>query len=165
MKVILTLILLVVISATGHASGCHETPGWAGMVQAEIQLERDGETISRTVRLADEAAERAAGYQWVCPEQARDTAVLFVFPRAISSAFHMRNVYVPLDIHFFDRQGKQVDAFVMRPEPPGHAARPRYYLASKPFSYALEIARPQTDALQSAPANLRLLVESSNINP
>lgn len=132
------------------------------MQQAQIRLLQDDEIITRSVRVADEASERAAGYQWICPEQARDTAVLFVFPQAIPSAFHMRNVYVPLDIHFFDQQGNQVDAQVMRPEPPGHPLQHRYYLSAEPFMYALEIARPQADALQSAPARLRLLVESLN---
>ena len=62
----------------------------------------------------------------------------------------------------FDEQGRQVDAMVMQAETPGHTERPRYYQASGPFRYALEIARTPTHDLQSAPAPMRLMVDSLN---
>lgn len=162
MKPISLLFLVLLYSTSVQADGCYTTPGWEAMQTRQITLEREGDIVRLDVRQADTAKTRAAGYQWVCPEQAEGTAVLFIFPRSLPSAFHMRNVFVPLDIHFFDEQGRQVDAMVMQAEPPGHPERPRYYQASGPFRYALEIARAPTHDLQSAPAAMRLLIESLN---
>lgn len=154
--------LLIALSAASPimAEECHSTPGWEAMETAEIRLMAGDVVQSRIVRIADDASERAAGYQWICAEQALGTAVLFVFPKMLPSAFHMRSVYVPLDIHFFDERGVQVDAMVMQPEPPGHPGRSRYYQSAGSFRYALEIARPVEDDLQSTPAPKRLLIES-----
>ena len=132
------------------------------MERMQVQLLREPgqEVFTLSVRKADSAQERAAGYQWICEADALDTAVLFVFPRLVPSAFHMRNVLVPLDIHFFDETGRQVDAMVMRPEPPGADIKPRYYRPGGSFRYALEIARPHSHDLESTPAPLRLQVDS-----
>jgi len=142
------------------AKSCHVTPGWESMSRAQLMLEQAGEKSLFSVRIADNAAKRAAGYQWICPNDAENTAVLFVFPRMVPSAFHMRNVYVPLDIYYFDDAGNQVDAMSMRPEPPGQGLKPRYYQPDGPFRYALEIARPQSHNLNSVPVPMRLLVDS-----
>lgn len=156
----LSLLILVLFSSPVVAKGCHITPGWEAMAGNTIVLKQAGEKTTMTVRIADNASKRAAGYQWVCEKDADNTAILFVFPGMIPSAFHMRNVYVPLDIYFFDDAGNQVSAMVMRPEPPGQGMEPRYYKPAGPFRYALEIARPQTHDLGSTPAPMRLLVDS-----
>ncbi len=156
----LSLLILVLFSSPVVAKGCHITPGWEAMAGSTIVLKHAGEKTTIPVRIADNASKRAAGYQWICEKDTDNTAVLFVFPRMIPSTFHMRNVYVPLDIHFFDDAGNQVDAMVMRPEPPGQGIEPHYYKPVGPFRYALEIARPQTHDLDSTPAPMRLLVDS-----
>jgi uncharacterized membrane protein (UPF0127 family) len=157
---ILSLLILDLFSSSAFAQGCHITPGWEAMSDGEITLNQDGKNFSLGVRIADKPRPRAAGYQWICEQDAASTAVLFVFPKAIHSTFHMRNVYVPLDIHFFDAAGNQVDAMVMRPEPPGQGITPRYYQPGGAFRYALEIARPQTHQLDSTPEPMRLLPDS-----
>ena len=158
----LGLVLPLLFAPSLKAEDCHVTPGWESMeiVAVELSREPSQELFEMSVRKADSAAKRAAGYQWICERDALDTAVLFVFPRTVPSAFHMRNVYVPLDIHFFDSTGQQVDAMVMRPEPPGSNLEPRYYRPAGSFRYALEVARPHSHDLESAPARLRLLVDS-----
>jgi uncharacterized membrane protein (UPF0127 family) len=156
----LILPCLVLFSSLASAQQCHVTPGWEAMSESEVLLEVGGETLSLLVRIADGAQERAAGYQWICERDATNTAVLFVFPKMIHSTFHMRNVYTPLDIYFFDDAGNQVDAMAMRPEPPGQNLEPQYYQPGGPFRYALEIARPQTHQLNSTPAPMRLLIDS-----
>ncbi len=162
MKIIPLLLLVLLFSSPARAERCHVTSAWEAMPLRQIGLDRGDDIVSIEARLADNASTRAAGYQWICPEQAQGTAVLFIFPDSLPSAFHMRNVYVPLDIHFFDTQGRQVDAMVMQAEPPGHPGRPRYYQASGPFRYALEIARTPAHDLQSVPAPMRLLLDSLN---
>ncbi len=153
------LLVMVFIVPLANAQGCQLTPGWGSMRKAEITLKQNAEYISMVVRVAENSQQRRAGYQRICEQDAANTAVLFVFPKSIHSYFHMRNVYVPLDIYFFDAAGNQVDAMVMRPEPPGRDITPRYYQPDGAFRYALEIARPQTQ-LDSVPAPMRLLPES-----
>jgi uncharacterized membrane protein (UPF0127 family) len=156
----LILLSLLLSSPLTSAQQCHVTPGWDTMSEGEVLLERSGETLSLAIRIADGARERAAGYQWICERDALNTAVLFVFPKMINSTFHMRNVYTPLDIYFFDDTGNQVGAMVMRSEPPGQGLDPQYYQPGGAFRYALEIARPQTHQLNSTPAPMRLLIDS-----
>lgn len=142
------------------AQACHLTTGWNDMPTQTIRVSSDAVEKDLSARIADSNSERAAGYQWICASAAEDTAVLFVFPKSFSSAFHMRNVFVPLDIYFFDETGQQVAAMVMRPEPPGQGIEPRYYHPQAAFQYALEIARPQDYDLQSTPKPLRLVIDS-----
>jgi uncharacterized membrane protein (UPF0127 family) len=130
------------------------------MNSGEIKLEKAGRTFSLPIRIADNSSKRAAGYQWICEADSNNTAVLFKFSEMVPSAFHMRNVYIPLDIYFFDDSGEQIDAMVMRPEPPGQGINPRYYQPVSAFRYALEIARPQTHDLKSTPTPMRLLIDS-----
>jgi uncharacterized membrane protein (UPF0127 family) len=159
-QLMLPLLMLALCSPLANAQGCHLTPGWEAMNKGEITLNQNGENISLVVRIADRSRQRAAGYQWICEQDAANTAILFVFSKTIHSTFHMRNVFVPLDIYFFDAAGNQVDAMVMRPEPPGQDITPRYYQPDGAFRYALEIARPQTHQLDSAPAPMHLLPDS-----
>ena len=130
------------------------------MESRQIEVRSAGRILTLEARIADSNNERAAGYQWICGDDAKDSAVLFIFPAMIESAFHMRNVIVPLDIHFFDAEGVQVDSMVMRPEPAGVEVEHRYYRPASGFQYALEIARPANHDLQSTPALLQLLIHS-----
>lgn len=154
------LLILAFYSSLVSAQECHVTPGWETMNSREIMLNQNGENASLVVRVADNRRQRSAGYQWICEKDAANTAVLFVYPNMIHSYFHMQNVFVPLDIYFFDAAGIQVDAMVMRPEPPGQDLKPRYYQPDGPFQYALEISRPQSHQLDSTPAPMRLLPDS-----
>lgn len=132
------------------------------MEVGRIELQSADQLRTLNVRIADDKDERAAGYQWICEPDAQGSAVLFVFSRQKASAFHMRNVWVPLDIYFFDDTGAQVDAMVMRPEPPGAPIKPRYYQPRGTFRYALEIARPANHDLESIPVPVRLVSTKFN---
>ena len=136
------------------------TAGWANMQLGTTALEVAGQWQSVTTRIADDAAERAAGYQWICPSSAQDSAVLFIFPQPLLASFHMRNVFVPLEIGFFDADGRLVGVRHMTPEPPssgpGRGLGGRYYRPDAAFKYALEMPRTaQSSALFSQP-QLRL---------
>jgi len=154
----LSMLVFMLFSAYVSAQECHRTPGWDSMRIGKINLEKAGQVFSLTVRVADNDTERTAGYQWSCEADARDTAVLFIFPKMLNGAFHMRHVYIPLEIYFFDEVGKQVDAMVMRAEPPGQGVEPSLYRPAASFRYALEIARPTDYEVTSSLVPMRLVL-------
>ncbi|MGU9958256.1 MAG: DUF192 domain-containing protein [Arenicellales bacterium WSBS_2016_MAG_OTU3] len=118
---------------------CRETPGWASMQTANVVLTGpEGQQFELAVRLADDGVERAAGYQHTCPQAAEGTAVLFLFTQPLSSRFHMRNVYVDLDIAFINATGGLIDLQRMLAEPPGSPRKPTLYGPKQIFQYALE---------------------------
>lgn len=123
-----------------NPDGCHaQTEGWQSMTSSQIGLNVDGELRMLTVRLADDNRERAAGYQWLCETDAAASAILFEFPEDVHTAFHMRNVFVPLVIAFFDAAGKKVETLYMGAEPPGYDQPAQYYRPATAYRYALEI--------------------------
>ncbi len=145
--VLINLILpLVACGQSSDPNACRpETPGWLSMDEREITLVSVKGEQQMMVRVADDGAERAAGYQWICADSAEGSAVLFVFPQPFLAAFHMRNVFVPLTIAFFDERGALVDLLHMAPEPAGLNQPGNYYKAKSKFKYALEL--PEGDEL------------------
>ncbi len=123
--------------AAGEARCRISTMGWDVMKQHTLSFSSDAGTQTLAVRVADEGVEHAAGYQWICPESAADTAILFVFPVESRSVFHMRNVFVDLDIGFFDVAGQLVDVKAMQAE--ANSPKGRTYQAKSAYRYALEI--------------------------
>ncbi len=119
--------------------------------------------LELSTRLADEAHERRAGYQWICPEEAENTAALFPFGGMIHTSFHMRNVYVPLVILFFDYQGDLVDAMRMLPEA-RTVGKPQYYRAKGPFQYALELSEGFTASRLLNSPDVKLDIEASALH-
>ena len=93
------------------------------------------------VLVADDPAERAAGFQHICPHRVADTAILFRFPNDSRTPFHMRNVQARLDIAFLDGAGMVVDLLRMEPyaESPVFREQP-LYRSKAPFRFALETA-------------------------
>jgi len=89
------------------------------------------------VVVADEPDERYRGLR-----QREDLGsydgMLFVFEGPTQTAFTMSTVPVPLDIGFYDADGRVVDRLRMQPCPIASEARCASYRASGPFSYALE---------------------------
>lgn len=154
------VLLIYGVAMPVAAQGCHLTEGWLAMDTTEIALKSGAGQYLMSVRVADDSSERAAGYQWVCAQDSINTAVLFVFPKTFYSAFHMRNVFVPLDIYFFDESGRQVGAMHMSAEPPGQGIKPHYYSPSAKFRYALEIPGSDSHDLKPVLPALSLLVDS-----
>jgi uncharacterized membrane protein (UPF0127 family) len=63
----------------------------------------------------------------------RNLAILFVFERPVPSQFHMRNVFLPLDIVFFAADGAFLGRNTME------ADSKDLYGAADPFTMALEV--------------------------
>jgi len=86
------------------------------MAAAELTLAGPaGRYLTLPVRVADDARERSAGFQHICPGTIDTTSIYFVFDRVRRPSFHMRNVWAPLDIAFVDREGVIVDIQHMEP--------------------------------------------------
>ena len=91
------------------------------------------------VRVADSGSERAAGFQYICPEVAEHTSILFLFAHSHIPSFHMNNVYMPLDIAFIDEGGRIRDIQTMNPVVLGKKNQPRLWSPKTPVSAALEV--------------------------
>lgn len=86
------------------------------MGEADVILAGPGDRRVRLrVRVADDHRERAAGFQYICPETIAATAIYFVFERLRRPSFHMHNVKAPLDIAFIDADGVIVSIQRMEP--------------------------------------------------
>jgi uncharacterized membrane protein (UPF0127 family) len=135
------------------------TPELNTMTERDLVFENDdGRRVTITARVAQSGAQISAGFQRVCPETIRNTAILFVFPFEVRTRFHMRNVYGALDIAFIGADGAVRDIVRMEPygSEPG-AAHP-VYGTDNAFQYALEAAPGAFDSRGIAPGESRLLL-------
>ncbi len=143
MKLILAVLLLLsaIHVQAAPAPDCrNSTPGWEQMHTGRLTLSDDtGAAMKLRVRIADDHLELASGYQWLCPETVRNTGILFVFPRPYGGAFYMKDVFVPLDILYFDTAQRIINNWRMQAVPPGSNLPIRYYRPTRNAAYALEL--------------------------
>lgn len=142
----MTLVAAVLVSiwAIGYAAPATaacvaSTPKWEQMEYREVVA--ISEAMRRdvlVVKLADEAPEWAAGFQHVCPDVIAKAPMLFDFKRLRRGAFHMHNVYAPLDIGFIDKNGTLFELQRMEPYILGSTGAGRTYRPSRPYVAALE---------------------------
>ncbi len=128
------------ITSTVVASeGCRlSTEQWSKMEIRRVVLARaDGEAITIRSRIARSSAERAAGYQHICPEIIALSSILFVYENPLQPRFHMFNVHAELDIGFFDQDKKLVTVLRMTPQTVGDASA-EIYDPGQQVQYALE---------------------------
>lgn len=126
---------------------CHITPAYEHMEEREIVLHpAAGKTQRLKAKVADDPAERAAGFQHICAQDYARRPVLFLFEGKVHTAFHMHNVHGPLDIAFLDGEGRVLEMQRMEPYAPG--AAPVYYRPAQPFSAAIETETGLLSALK-----------------
>ena len=114
------------------------TEQWSKMEIRSVDLTRaDGEAITIRSRIARSSAQRAAGYQHICPEIVALSSILFVYESPLQPRFHMFNVHVELDIGFFDQDKKLVTVLRMTPQTIGDASA-EMYDPGQLVQYALE---------------------------
>ncbi|MFH1609566.1 MAG: NosD domain-containing protein [Candidatus Bipolaricaulota bacterium] len=121
-------------------------PGLPGVVgtmkeQAVTLEDAAGKRVTLTARVADLPHERFIGFQGIPIETGKDLAILFVFESPVPSQFHMRNVFLPLDIVFFDADG----AFLGRNRM--EADSKDLYGSASPFTFAIEVPAGKLDEL------------------
>jgi uncharacterized membrane protein (UPF0127 family) len=130
------------------------TPAFEHMGSRTLTLINDrGETVHLDARIADDGAERAAGFQYLCPAVIERTNILFIFVPPIASGFHMRNVHAPLDIAFIAPDGRVSATARMLP------GKERYGPPGV-IGYALETRVGVLEELGVSAAGSRLLPET-----
>lgn len=106
---------------------------FAGLTEVRLDVAGD----CRRVVVADSVEERATGLM-----RRRDlgpyAGMLFVFDRPTTSFFTMSDVPVPLDIGWYDVEGRPVDRTLMQPCPQRSAAECPVYQSKGAYRYALE---------------------------
>ena len=65
--------------------------------------------------------------------------MLFIFPAEDVHGFWMKNVLIPLDLIFLDRNREIVDIQTMEPQPGTRDAALKVYQPPRPVLYALEM--------------------------
>ncbi len=114
------------------------TEQWSKMEIRRVVLVRaDGEAITIRSRIARSSAERAAGYQHICPEIIALSSILFVYESPLQPRFHMFNVHAELDIGFFDQDKNLITVLRMTPQMIGDASA-EMYDPGQLVKYALE---------------------------
>lgn len=135
-----TVLILLAILAHGAAADC--VPMTEEIGQMDVRNVRlaaaDGRQVDLEVRVADSGRERAAGFQHVCPETADAVSILFLFSQSVTPRFHMKNVYMPLDIAFIDNTGEISSIQTMRPYVSG-AREKKLWGPPAPVVAALEV--------------------------
>jgi uncharacterized protein len=127
---------------------------WQAMHTATLRVERPDASVSfLNVRVADDAAEREQGMQYLSPAVIRSNPIWFVFPEPLAIGWHMQNVRLALDIAWVDTDGRVVD--VQRMTPSQHATS-----VGPPARYALEVAAGEARRLGIQPgARLSLITD------
>jgi len=117
-------------------------PGVVGSMEERTMAVEDatGQRLTLQVRIADQAHERFTGFQALPPELAQDLAILFVFEQPTPSQFHMRNVFLPLDIVFWSDKGEYLGRNRME------ADSKDLYGAASLFLLALEVPAGKIEA-------------------
>lgn len=112
-----------------------DLPGVVGTMSGQtLNLEdASGTRATLQARVAALPHERFIGFQGIPVEMGKELAVLFTFERPTPSQFHMRNVFLPLDIVFFAEDGTFLGRTTMV------ADSKDLYGAADLFSMALEV--------------------------
>jgi uncharacterized protein len=138
--VILRCVLGAVLGALSLAvSGVDARP-------TPMTLTLDGSPFRPELALTSRARARGLMFRRVAPAD----GMLFVFERATTGGFWMKNTRVPLQITFFDTRGKRVRTLPMAP---CRRDPCRSYSPGKAYRFALELpALDRRPALRLGPA-------------
>ena len=154
---LLALLLAWLPCLAGGQAGAGETDGQIDrpvFETATLLLDRDdGTTLTYRVELATTPQQHAYGLMHR-PRLAPDAGMLFVFRGMAVRQFWMKNTLIPLDMLFFDAEGRFVSA--VRQAAPGSLVPRR---SDGPAKYVLEIngGRMEADGIDAG-TRLRLPV-------
>lgn len=136
MKTLLPFLVLIALSACvpGLSEEGTNTENTANLQEIAL-LAPDGRAVKVLVDVADTQEEQRVGLQGRTFLE-DDHGMLFLFDTPAILSFWMKDTYVPLDIIFFDPQGKWVSHGSMSPCEEDPCPQ---YQSEKPASIALEV--------------------------
>ena len=137
----LIVLLALLTSSCVHAQQACETDNvrLQSMPLIDVTLTRaDGSHHTMPAKLANNNANRAAGFQRVCESTIEAMPILFVFEREDKPSFHMNNVVAPIDIAFIDKSGGVESIQSMKPYSLIELKK-KLYSPKRPVLYALEV--------------------------
>ncbi len=131
-----SLLLAVVVIFFSACEPQRQSSAMLSDARGEAKLQGpSGETVSITVEIADDDAERSRGLMGRT-SLPKGEGMLFVFEENLPLNFWMKNTLLPLDILFFDVKG----AFISRTTMTPCAADPcPLYPSRIPAAFALEV--------------------------
>lgn len=129
MKIYQSLLIIAFVSLFLF-SGCN----FSGNKQ--VVFKTDNGTHTYIVEVADEKEERTKGlmYRENLPE---DKGMIFIYEEELKPAFWMKNMLIPLDMVFLDKDFKVVDYFVN--VPPCEQDPCPHYIPSSNAQYVVEL--------------------------
>jgi len=136
------VLLAILLGFAGLRAGAGDTNGERpDFTKGTLLLDRsDGTTLTYEVEFATTPRQHAYGLMHLA-ELAPNAGMLFVFNDMAVRRFWMKNTLIPLDILFFDEDGRFVSA-VRKAEPGSLASRN----SDGPAKYVLELNGGQMEA-------------------
>ena len=149
------------LGMSAHGDECEDSRVRMAKMSVEgITLVNDtGRLKSIDTHVARSNETRAAGYQHICEAMVERTTILFVYPKEHLGRFHMQNVRVPLDIGFFDSEGRLLKVMLMDTYKDGNR---KLYDPGVPFQYALEAPEGFFRGHKLSQGRSRLVLHSVN---
>ncbi len=150
----------IIVGSVTDQNDCEESRLKMGQLEVrDIKvLDNFGKIRKISSHIADDPAEQANGYQFICQKIISESAMLFVYPGPVNRRFHMQNVKAPLDIGFFDANGGLFSTMIMDTYTDGNQ---RTYGPDRLFQYALEAPAGFFEANHLSPRKARLVIDSS----
>ena len=121
-------LYLILLLAVPLSLAC-DTLGGRKLKTAVIKV--DGHAVTAEIAKSRDQRERGLMYR---SSLGHDDGMLFVFEKAESQAFWMKNTLIPLDLAYFDAQGYLIEVYTMQPDD-----GKKTYHSSEPALYALEM--------------------------
>lgn len=112
-KLIALLVLVAVIGISWYSIALRSdnriSKELKEMPTGTVQLINDlGRTINLSVKVADTVANRNAGFKGVGANVVHDSILYYIYPRMVSDRHNIQGLRVPIDVAYFDAEGKLV---------------------------------------------------------
>ena len=119
---------------------------------------KDGTTCQICVKIANTAAKRGVGLAGADPLKGVD-GMLFYSGEPMTGEFWMKDVKIPLDIHFFTLKGAPINTENAVPCTATDDTKCERYKAAAPYGYALEVEPSTSKKLKLTDSTLSSILE------
>jgi uncharacterized membrane protein (UPF0127 family) len=121
-------------------------------------IQKDGTVCQICVKIANTAAKRGVGLAGDEPLKGVD-GMLFYSGEPMTGEFWMKDVTIPLDIHFFTLKGAPINTENAEPCTAKDDSKCERYKSDTPYGYALEVTPETTKKFKLKGATLSSILE------